>query len=184
MLGEDGGAQATFQTRSGPLTVTRAGAAFELDLPAHPHGAEGIDPLVVAALGATPLTGFTVKALHHATYWLAIYGSVDEIAALAPDFGALGRLRSNVICTAPGAGALDFVSRFFGPGSGVDEDPVTGSAHATLAPYWAARLGRTTLRARQLSRRGGDVACELRGDRVLLRGGCVEVLRGALRFDV
>lgn len=183
VLGEDGGMVATFQTRSGPLRVTRVASGFELDLPAHPHGAEGLDPGVAAALGRAPLTGFTVKALHHATYWLAIYASADDIVALAPDFGALGRLHSNVICTAPGTPGLDFVSRFFGPGSGVDEDPVTGSAHATLAPYWAARLGRTTLSARQLSRRGGNVHCQLQGDRVLLRGGCVEVIRGSLRFD-
>jgi predicted PhzF superfamily epimerase YddE/YHI9 len=168
-----------FHTRSGPLRVAREGAGFSLDLPSHPAGAPGVPGAVVAALGREPVGGWAVKALHHADYWLVEYPDEATIAALTPDFGALRAQRANVICTAVGRD-FDFVSRFFAPGSGVDEDPVTGSAHATLAPFWATRLQTTTLRARQISARGGTVGCVLRGDRVVLTGGCVEVTRGVL----
>ena len=115
----------------------------------------------------------------HATYWLARYGSEAEIAALAPDLSRLRALASNVICTAPGS-SVDFVSRFFAPGSGVDEDPVTGSTHCALAPFWAARLGKNPLEAHQISARGGRVWCEVRGERVALRGSCARVIAGRL----
>jgi predicted PhzF superfamily epimerase YddE/YHI9 len=112
--------------------------------------------------------------------YLCVFESEDDVRDLAPDFARLAHCDPyGVIVTAPGR-KVDFVSRFFAPAHGIDEDPVTGSAHCTLAPYWAARLGKTHLRARQLSRRGGDVACDVRGSRVVLAGGCVLVVEGAL----
>ena len=114
--------------------------------------------------------------------WQRIYrfGSRAEVEALDPDFPALQRASdSAIICTAEG-GDKDFVSRFFGPQVGVDEDPVTGSAHCSLTPYWAERLGRQALRARQVSARGGDVDCELRDDRVFMRGRGVTVMQGTM----
>lgn len=100
---------------------------------------------------------------------------------LTPDFAALARLdRRGIIATAPGAGELDFVSRFFAPASGIPEDPVTGSAHCTLVPYWAERLGKTRLKARQISARVGDLSCEDRRERVTIAGRCVLYMEGAI----
>ncbi|MCB9686434.1 MAG: PhzF family phenazine biosynthesis protein [Alphaproteobacteria bacterium] len=153
--------------------------AYALALPSHPpHAAEHVPPALAEALGHAPVEVLGIKALHRATYWLAVYRDEDEILALRPDTGRLLReLKANVVCTAPGR-EVDLVSRFFAPASGVDEDPVTGSAHATLTPFWSERLGRTTLTARQLSRRGGALTCTLDGDRVWLRGDCRVYLRG------
>ena len=152
--------------------------AYALALPCHPPRAAEAPPALVEALGSPPVEIHGIKALHRATYWMAVYGDEDAIRALRPDTGRLLReLKANVVCTARGR-EVDFVSRFFAPASGVDEDPVTGSAHATLTPFWAARLGRTVLTARQLSRRGGALTCSLDGDRVWLRGACRTYLRG------
>ena len=179
LLAEDGGDEVRFQTRSGELVVRREEGAYALALPSHPpHAAEHVPPALAEALGHAPVEVLGIKALHRATYWLAVYRDEDEILALRPDTGRLLReLKANVVCTAPGR-EVDLVSRFFAPASGVDEDPVTGSAHATLTPFWAERLGRTTLTARQLSRRGGALTCTLDGDRVWLRGDCRVYLRG------
>jgi len=107
--------------------------------------------------------------------------STDDIAGLSPDFAALAALdRFAVIVTAPGTGETDFVSRFFAPARGVDEDPVTGSSHCTLIPYWAERLGKHRLEARQLSRRGGALSCALEGDRVTIAGRAVLYLEGTI----
>jgi len=115
---------------------------------------------------------------------VAVFDHAEDVRALRPNIPAIAALDTHaVIVTAPGTGRdadVDFVSRFFAPRFGVDEDPVTGSAHCTLTPYWAARLGRNDLRARQVSARSGEVACGLRGDRVLLAGHAVMVIRGAL----
>lgn len=116
---------------------------------------------------------------------VAIFARAEEVRALAPDMAALEALEGvfAVIVTAPGTGAdadVDFVSRFFAPAKGVPEDPVTGSSHATLVPYWAERLGKKTLLARQVSRRVGELGCALEGDRVVLTGRAVVVLRGTM----
>ncbi|HET8546582.1 MAG TPA: PhzF family phenazine biosynthesis protein, partial [Bryobacteraceae bacterium] len=113
--------------------------------------------------------------------YMAVYGSEDEVRALAPDMAALARLDTfAVIVTAPG-NDVDFVSRFFAPARGVPEDPVTGSAHCTLVPYWAEVLGKTKLAARQLSKRGGELWCELAGDRVHISGHAVLFARGEIQ---
>jgi predicted PhzF superfamily epimerase YddE/YHI9 len=112
--------------------------------------------------------------------WLLVYGSADEVAGLAPDFSLLAGVRpGRIIATAPGRDC-DFVSRFFAPDAGVLEDPVTGSSHCTLMPYWASRLGKTKLHARQLSRRGGELWCELENGRVKMAGRAIPYLRGRI----
>src|SRR2546421_91262 len=142
--------EVTFQTQqAGPLTVARDGDLLALDFPARPPSPCPTPDGLAAALGSPP------AALLAARDYLAVYESADEIRALTPDFAAIAKLdRFAVIATAPGANKIDFVSRFFAPARGVDEDPVTGSAHCTLIPYWADRLGTTRLDARQLFRRG------------------------------
>ena len=113
--------------------------------------------------------------------YLAVFDDAERVAALRPDFKALAALdRSATIVTAPGGegSGVDFVSRFFAPALGVDEDPVTGSAHCTLVPYWARRLGKRRLKARQVSARGGELSCELRGDRVVMAGKAALYLEG------
>ena len=169
-----------FDTRSGPLIVTREGSELQMDLPSIPPFAADVPGPVVQALGGAPLEVLAIRKVHYADYWLARFPSVSEVDALSPDTRALGALGSNVIATAPADGELDFVSRFFAPASGVDEDPVTGSAHCSLAPFWAERLGRNPLRAEQRSRRGGQLTCTVNNGRVLLRGDCVKVLTGTL----
>jgi predicted PhzF superfamily epimerase YddE/YHI9 len=122
---------------------------------------------LLRALGRTP-----VEVLAAEDY-VVVFESEAEVRAVAPDMGLLGQLdRRGVAVTAPGVEA-DFVSRFFAPKFGIPEDPVTGSAHCLLAPYWAARLGKPTLSARQVSKRGGHLVCEVTGDRVLLSGQAV-----------
>jgi predicted PhzF superfamily epimerase YddE/YHI9 len=166
-----------FQTeKAGLLTVARAGEErLALDFPARAPAACAIPDGFAAALGKRP------SAVLAARDYLAVYDNADDVAALSPDFAAIARLdRFAVIVTAPGDGRVDFVSRFFAPARGVDEDPVTGSAHCTLIPYWAARLGRTRLEARQLSRRGGALSCALNGDRVTIAGRAVPYLEGTI----
>jgi predicted PhzF superfamily epimerase YddE/YHI9 len=113
---------------------------------------------------------------------MARFPDEATVRALRPDFARfLSRGVRNIMVTAPGD-ECDFVSRYFGPGSGIPEDPVTGSAHCTLAPYWAQRLGREELRARQVSERGGELWCRLAGDRVHIAGHAVTVMRGELEL--
>jgi predicted PhzF superfamily epimerase YddE/YHI9 len=163
-----------FESRSGPLLVHRTGALLAMDLPARvaiPCAAP-ID--LVEGLGAVPVE--TLAAQHY----LAVFEHPDQVLALAPRMDRLAALdRAAVIVTAPG-GPGDFVSRFFAPANGVPEDPVSGVAHCTLIPYWSRRLGKSRLHARQVSRRGGDLVCEDRGDRVIISGPAVLVLEGML----
>ncbi len=171
--------QVTFDTRSGPLVVTRAGDAYMLDLPARRARPLPPDPQVALALGGAPVELWLARDC------MAVYGSEVEVRELAPDMARLKTLGVfGFIATAPAQPALspgaDFVSRFFAPAAGVPEDPVTGSAHCTLVPYWADRLGKTTLEARQVSHRGGALHCVLDGDRVRLTGRAVFYLEGAI----
>ncbi|MBM3486378.1 MAG: PhzF family phenazine biosynthesis protein [Alphaproteobacteria bacterium] len=171
---EPGRTTMTFTSRSGPLAVARQGDLFELDFPALPPEPctppAGLD----AALGAAP------RAVLRARKYLALYDAAETVAALAPDMAALATLHPyGVIVSAPGTDC-DFVSRYFAPSYGIPEDPVTGSAHSTLIPYWSRRLGRPRLDARQLSRRGGVLVCEDRGDRVGIGGRAVLYLAGTI----
>jgi PhzF family phenazine biosynthesis protein len=183
-------ARATFHTRSGALTVRRDGARFTMDFPAQPPKRIAPPTGLVEALGAPPTE--VLSALE--THLVAVYKSAEEVRALAPDLGAVARLPFfGVSVTAPGGGGaggpsadvdadVDFVSRYFAPARGVPEDPVTGTAHCRLVPLWAERLGKTELSARQVSRRGGELACRLDGDRVRLTGDAVLVLAGTLHL--
>ena len=167
----------SFETRSGRLVVRRQGGALVMDFPSLPPGPQMAPPEdLVDAMGREPEACYPVRAIHGAPYFLVVYSSEDEVAALKPRTGELG---ANVVATAPGVD-YDFVSRFFAPLTGVPEDPVTGSAHCTLTPYWVSRLGRSSLKARQISSRGGDVGCRLEGDRVLLTGTGVLYLEGEI----
>jgi PhzF family phenazine biosynthesis protein len=168
----------TFHTRSGALDAWREGEWIAMDFPADPPSPAAAPALLLEALGRTPEE---VEATAWA--WVLRYEDERAVRALAPDFRALRRVSpATAIATAPGGPAVDFVSRFFGPGVGVDEDPVTGSAHCVLAPFWACRLGRGELRARQVSARGGEVGCSLRGGRVVLSGGAVPVIEGTIEL--
>jgi PhzF family phenazine biosynthesis protein len=163
-----------FQSASGPLTVKRTDAGYVMDFPARLSDAVAALPALNQALGAAPLE-VTVDAFNY----LALLESAALLRALSPDMAALARLdRSGVIVTAPGDNGYDFVSRYFAPAKGIPEDPVTGSAHCMLAPYWAKRLGKTEFRAFQSSKRGGEVVCRLIGERVELEGTCVFYMEG------
>lgn len=169
-------ARVGFASRSGPLVVTREDGLLVLDLPAQPAEPCATPPELPAALGRTPQ-----ESLQKGHSYLAVMERAGDVAALAPDLARVAALdRASVIVTAPGDGDCDFVSRFFAPAIGIPEDPVTGSAHCTLVPYWAQRLGRTRLRARQVSARGGELACEHRGDRVRLGGRAATYLTGTI----
>jgi PhzF family phenazine biosynthesis protein len=166
-----------FVTRSGKLEVTRRGDLLELDFPAVAaqvrSDAMTIDALA-DALGCRPDEAYV--AMDH----MAVFRDEGQVAALKPDMGRIAALGGRgLIATAPGR-ACDFVSRFFGPAVGIPEDPVTGSAHCVLAPFWAKRLGKSRLSARQISARGGELACEDRGERVGIAGRAVLYLEGTI----
>ena len=179
------GQQARFHTRSGLLTADlEDGGWMVLDFPATPPTVCEAPAGLTEALGATPL--WTGRSRFDLVVELADPSAVEK---LTPNFSRIAELDCRgIIVTAagapPGRAGVDFVSRFFGPASGVPEDPVTGSAHCALGPFWASRLGKNQLAARQVSRRGGDVRVSVVGDRVHLRGQAVTVLRGELLDSV
>jgi predicted PhzF superfamily epimerase YddE/YHI9 len=154
----------TFATRSGPLVVSRAGGLYAMDFPATPPTPCAPLPMWREALGVDPVE--TLRAFDH----IVVFESEAQVRALRPNLSLLATLDLRGVCVTARGETADFVSRFFAPALGVNEDPVTGSAHCELAPYWAGRLGKTAFRAEQVSPRGGIVWCELRGDRVTLRG--------------
>lgn len=167
-------ATVTFHTASGPLAVRRADAGYVMDFPVRRTAAVTAPSALIQALGVAPEE---VRA--DATGYLAIFQREAVVRDLAPDLSAIARLdRSGVIVTAPGEGEYDMVSRYFTPARGIAEDPVTGSAHCALAPYWSQRSGKSVLRAYQASRRGGELTCRMRGERVELQGTCVFYLEG------
>jgi predicted PhzF superfamily epimerase YddE/YHI9 len=148
---------------------------YSLDFPSRPpEPCNDVYPGLVSALGGKP------EAVLAARDYLVVYGSEDELRALRPDMSALMKVdRFAVIATAPGREA-DFVSRFFAPAKGVPEDPVTGSAHCTLIPYWSKRLGKQKLHAYQVSPRGGELWCQDRGARVTISGKAARFFEGAI----
>ena len=182
VLVEEALSSVQFDTRSGPLHVSRDGTDFAMDLPQIRWEATAPDPEVEAVLGARPQALYAVQETHGARYRMARFPTASAIAALRPDLTRMGDvLGMNIIVTAPGdTPSVDFVSRFFGPGSGVPEDPVTGSAHCTLAPYWAGELSKQKLVAEQRSARGGRLRCRVRDQRVTLAGPCVRYLTGTI----
>ena len=174
LLGRDGGDSVTFRTRhSGILEVRAVNGAYEVGLPCIPTQM-GEWAEAAALLGGAPLEVWR----NPLGYDLFLYADEAAIRALKPDLRGLAALGNNLfVCTAPG-NRTDVVSRVFVPGGGVDEDPVTGAAHATLVPFWTERLGRDHFTAHQASARGGDLACRKDGDRAWLAGPCVTVVEG------
>ena len=168
----------SFETKSGTLTVTRDGDLYSMDFPSRPpEPCDNAYPALIPALGGKP------EAVLAARDYFVVYGSEEELRALKPDMQALMTIdRFAVIATAPSASGkdADFVSRFFAPAKGVPEDPVTGSAHCSLIPYWSKRLGKKKLHAYQVSPRGGELWCEDRGERVTISGKAVRFFEGTI----
>lgn len=166
-----------FQTRSGELTVSRSDNFLTLDFPALPATPCETPQDLISGLGVSPVT--TARARDY----LAVFEKEDDVRNLRLNMTSLIRLDClGIIATAPGDDC-DFVSRFFAPRAGVTEDPVTGSAHCTLIPYWAKELGRTKLQAKQISPRGGELVCEHRGERVGIGGRAVTYSTGYLHIS-
>jgi len=191
------GDEIVFSSKSGPLKAARNGDIITLDFPAYEPTPIATSEALVRGLGRKPLETLRGRDI------LAVFGSEAEVAGLVPDFAAIATLDCiGVIATAPGAvtaehgsasaesersmaarsDACDFVSRFFAPRAGVPEDPVTGSAHTLLVPFWAKRLAKTKLHALQVSKRRGELFCELRGDRVLMGGRAVTYMKGEIEI--
>jgi PhzF family phenazine biosynthesis protein len=163
-----------FNSHSGPLGVRRAGERLTLDFPSGAYRPVAPPIPLIEAIGTTPVE------CHAGEDWLLRLDSEQAVRQLQPDMRLLLQLEHRgVIVTAEG-NDCDFVSRFFAPKYGIDEDPVTGSAHTLLTPYWAERLGKTRLHARQLSARGGELYCELRDGRVFISGQVTPYLQGVI----
>jgi len=165
-----------FHTKSGDLKVTRKGDLLSLDFPALPPEQTKPCPALVDGLGGNP------EEILASRDYLVVYRTEEQVRALQPDMQKLNSVdKFGVIATSPGVDC-DFVSRFFAPAQGVPEDPVTGSAHCTLIPYWAERLRKTSLHARQISSRGGELFCELRGERVEIAGHGALYMQGSIEL--
>ena len=174
-LGHTGSA-VRFKTTSGELGASFADRVVMMDFPARPGQPCAAPPGLISGLGHIP------REARKSRDFLALLGSEEEVRALAPDLPQLATLDClGIIATARGRD-VDFVSRFFAPRAGIAEDPVTGSAHCTLIPYWAEKLGKRRLIARQLSRRGGTIHCEMRGERVGIGGSAALYSRAQLEF--
>jgi PhzF family phenazine biosynthesis protein len=164
-----------FASKSGPLRVKREGDLLVLDFPADTVEPVAVPQMLIEALGREPIETYKGK-----TDYLVVYGVEEHVATLQPDLADLAMVPARgIIVSAPGR-QVDFVSRFFAPQVGVPEDPVTGSAHTTLTPYWSARLGKCELTAMQLSKRQGRLTCRLAGSRVEIAGRAVPYLRGTI----
>ncbi|MFO1083240.1 MAG: PhzF family phenazine biosynthesis protein [Reyranellaceae bacterium] len=170
----------TFETKSGALTVAEQGGVFTLNFPALPCSPDETAHRRLADVLRAP-----IAELHVARdRYLCVLDTVEAVRRVEPDFQAMAALPlPGVIATAEGEAPFDFTSRYFAPAKGVSEDPVTGASHCVLVPFWSRRLGRSKLSAYQASQRGGRVACELRGDRVLLGGRATLYMRGHIVVD-
>jgi PhzF family phenazine biosynthesis protein len=169
----------TLQSASGPLIVDLDSDVYVLDLPANQPKLVDLPQGFESALGESVLESYIAKD----DIYMVVLPDEASVAGLAPDFGALAAVtKHGVIATAPGY-EVDFVSRFFAPAIGLDEDPVTGAAHCVLTPYWSKRLGKDVLEARQISSRVGALTCENHGNRVILRGRAVFFLTGHITLS-
>ncbi len=175
---EPGRSSVVFHSASGPLTVSRTNTGYVMDFPVRLSEPVSTPAGLAEALGIVPIEVFV-----NAFNYMVLLESPQVLRDLEPDMTALARIdRSGVIVTALGDGVYDFISRYFAPAKGIPEDPVTGGAHTMLAPYWAKRLGKTTFRAFQASRRGGEIICRLVGDRIEMEGSCVFYLEGEVEI--
>ncbi len=172
---EPGRGHVRFHSRSGPLEVSRDGEVYALDFPSQPSEpvAPEIAKTVAEALGSEPLE------VRQTTKFLALLADQQAVLDARPDLAQVKHLDDGLIITAPGEDC-DFVSRYFAPHAGIPEDPVTGSAHCVLTPFWARRLDKPRLTARQVSRRGGELEVEDRGERVTIAGRCAHYLSGRI----
>ena len=165
-----------FESRSGELTVTKSDDLLVMDFPSQPAKPCATPRLLVEGLGKAP-----IEVLSSEDY-MAVFGTEEDVTALKPNFDALNKLDlRGVMVTAKGK-EVDFVSRFFAPRYGINEDPVTGSAHCSLIPYWADKLNKTKLSAKQVSKRSGYIGCELKGSRVFLSGKAVKYMEGKIKL--
>lgn len=167
-----------FDTASGKLTVSRDNDWLTLDFPADRTEPQTPPASLLRALGIT-----SYQAAHKGRAWLIELADRQQVEAVKPDIAAMVPGDHKVTITAPGGDEYDFVSRFFSPGEAVWEDPVTGSAHTMLIPYWSQKLGKNRMFARQVSARGGDIRCELKGDRVLMSGQAKTYIVGKLMLE-
>ncbi len=168
----------TFHSKSGPLLVTRKGDMLLLDFPSwKPERIDEYPAELLKGLGDPEIAG----VYQNREYMVELMNE-QAVQNCKPDQSLLKKLDKMVIITAPGD-KVDFVSRFFAPTAGIDEDPVTGSAHSQLIPFWNGKLGKEKMTARQLSQRGGSLYCEQRGDRVIMGGGCVFYMKGEITID-
>lgn len=167
-----------FNSRSGPLQVTRANGLITLNFPADIATEISVTPEFYAGLPEKPS-----KILKGKTDIMLVYDNESQIKNCKPDFNALKSIKARGIMITAKGESVDFVSRFFGPQSGIDEDPVTGSAHTTLVPYWAKVLNKTKLTAKQISAREGKLLCELQGDRVAMSGTAKLFSTGTIYLD-
>lgn len=173
--GRPGQGRVDFRTAAGTIPTWREGADVLIELPAATAQRVDLPEAIVAALGRRP------REAWRSDRWMLVYDDETDVAAIAPDFPALARVEpGEVVVTAPAAKGFDFVCRCFEPALGVDEDPVTGSAQCTLGPYWAGRVGRNRLRSRQISDRGGEIACSVGPERVAIGGAVVTYLEGVV----
>lgn len=173
-----GGERVIFQTRSGALEVTRTAGGYEMDFPTDPpERAPSVKDILSSSLGIE-----IAEAFRGREDYVAIVESESDVRNLEPDIRAVAHLEARGVLVSAAGEEVDFVSRCFFPRFGIDEDPVTGSAHTTLAPLWAERLGRKRLTARQISRRGGEVECRFEGERVVLAGEATTFLRGEMEL--
>jgi PhzF family phenazine biosynthesis protein len=176
---QSGSHEVRFETRfSGTLTVRKDGELFAMDFPAmFANPGTDVPDALISALGPSPRPSQVMEV--NDTY-IAVYDNLSTIQNMRPDFARLERLHPYVVSVTARGDDVDFVSRYFKPSYGMPEDPVTGSAHCALTPYWAQRLGKTQLHARQLSERGGELWCEMAGNRVILKGDAVLTMQGTL----
>jgi PhzF family phenazine biosynthesis protein len=166
-----------FETRSGDLIVERQGKWLVMDFPASVPTPCAAPAALIEGLGLAP------REVLAAEDYIAVLESEAAVRSLVPDQSLLGRLDRRGVCVTARGDGVDFVSRFFAPKYGIPEDPVTGSAHCQLTPYWAARLGKSRLAARQVSKRGGDLECRLQGERVLLAGEAVTFMEAEIDLN-
>jgi PhzF family phenazine biosynthesis protein len=175
---EPGRTEVIFHTASGALSVRRAALGYVMNFPARPAVRAAAPAGLEAALGIAPREVWSDKS-----NYLILLGSAKEVRDLTPDMAIMMRIEGDgVIVTAEGDAGYDFVSRYFAPGVGIPEDPVTGSTHCALTPFWAPRLDKHELHAYQASARGGELTCRLLGERVELEGSCVFYLEGQMQI--
>ena len=172
------GKKITFQSRSGPLNVTRAGEWLTLDFPVQAPVACETPPEIIAAFHVAPLECLRSEDL------IVVFEHEADVEAAAPDISQLMELDLRGVAITARSRQYDFVARFFAPMYGIPEDPVSGSAYTQLAPYWASRTGNSKFRVKQLSGRGGELLCEVAGDRVYISGRAVKYLQGRIDIEV